>query len=174
MAGAGALPLVGRESSWLLPLAATAGRRGSGALAGSGTTRLYAPLDATPAPGAWWVGTWPLRCPPSWCSRRCVSPRRAWLFTPTGAASTPAPLAAPASPKPGLCPALADRAIPTTTPRPKPVGARSKPSYCPTVLRLPPSKKPAWKWPITSTPISTATAATRPSTTARPANLNTT
>lgn len=58
-------------------------------------------------------------------------------------------------------PASAGRTIPTTTPRPEPAGARSKPSCCRTATSLPRSKKPAWKWHITS--ISTSTAATAPS-----------
>ena len=80
----------------------------------------------------------------------------------------------PASPKPGPYPVSAGRATPTTTPRLKPVGARSKPNCCPTAPPLLRSKKPAWKWLITSTPTSTWTAATPPSATAHPTNSNAT
>jgi len=58
-------------------------------------------------------------------------------------------------------------------------GARLKPNCCPTAPPLTPSKKPSWKWPITSTPTLTWTAATPPwvvpgRATARPTNLNAT
>ena len=62
-------------------------------------------------------------------------------------------------------------------PRPRrprqPIHQRRLPRpHRPTALPLLRSKKPAWKWLITSTPTSTLTAATPPWATARPAHLN--
>ena len=72
----------------------------------------------------------------------------------------------------GRFPATATPATPTTMLRLRRAGVRSKPSCCPLARPSPPSKKPASKWPTTSIPISSSTAATPPWATAPRTSLN--
>ena len=65
-----------------------------------------------------------------------------------------------------------DSTLPGTTQAETSWRTRSEPNYYSTVPLSSPWKKPAWKWPTTSTPTSISTAATLPWATAHPTNLN--